>query len=66
MIVKADEALKYATPDRADARARRARDFLERARREALEIGNDALVGQAERRLADLESLLDPDGGRES
>lgn len=57
LIVKADEALKYATEERAEPRRRRARTFLERARDEARAIGNDALVEQAERRLRDLDEL---------
>lgn len=55
LIVKADDALKYATEDKTAARARQARTFLLQARDEATAIGNDALVEQAERRLADLE-----------
>lgn len=54
LIVKADEALKYATEEKAAARARQARDLLNRARDEALAIDNQALVEQADRRLADL------------
>jgi hypothetical protein len=57
LIVKADEKLKYATPDRADARAAQARDLLLQARSEAEAAGNQALVDQAERRLADLDAL---------
>jgi hypothetical protein len=57
LIVKADEKLKYATPDRTDTRAGQARDLLVQARHEALAIGNGPLVEQAERRLADLEAL---------
>jgi hypothetical protein len=57
LILKADDALKYATEDKISARARQARDFLTQARDEARAIGNDGLVEQAERRLADLESL---------
>ncbi len=57
LIVKADEALKYATADRAGVRARRARDLLTRAVAEARAIDNPALVQQAEQRLADLESM---------
>jgi len=56
LIVKADEALKYATEERAAARTRQARDLLTRARDEARAIGNQGLVDQAERRLADLEA----------
>ncbi|HLB62231.1 MAG TPA: glycogen debranching N-terminal domain-containing protein [Actinomycetota bacterium] len=54
LIVKADEKLKYATPAMEDARRGQARQLLERARDEARAIGNDALVAQAEQRLADL------------
>jgi hypothetical protein len=57
LIIKADEKLKYATPNRVDTRVSQARDLLNQARDEARAIGNDALVEQAERRLADLESL---------
>ena len=57
LIVKADEALKYATEEKAAARTKQARDLLVRARDEARAIGNDGLVEQAERRLADLEDL---------
>jgi hypothetical protein len=55
LIVKADEALKYATPEKAATRAAQARNWLLEARDQALAIGNDGLVEQAERRLADLE-----------
>jgi hypothetical protein len=57
LIVKADEKLKYATVERGDARAEQARSLLERAREAARAIGNDALVGQAETRLKDLEDV---------
>lgn len=57
LIIKADEKIKYAKPGKGDLRAGQARELLERARDEAREIGNDALVGQAETRLADLETL---------
>jgi len=57
LIVKADEKLKYATPNRADTRAGQARELLGRARDEAIAIGNDQLVEQAERRLTDLDAL---------
>jgi hypothetical protein len=55
LIVRADEALKYATPDKVAVRAERARQLLVRARTEALAIGNDALVAQVDQRLADLD-----------
>src|SRR5439155_11977787 len=57
LIVKADEALKYATEEKAAVRTRQARDLLTRARDEARTIGNQGLVDQAERRLADLDEL---------
>jgi hypothetical protein len=63
LILKADDALKYATEDKIAARARQARDHLTQARDEARAIGNEALVQQAERRLADLESLAGPETG---
>ena len=56
LIVKADEKLKYATPERGDARAAQARALLERARAAARAIGNDALIAHAETRLADLDA----------
>jgi hypothetical protein len=54
LIVKADEKLKYATAEKSDARRRQAADLLTRALDAARQIGNDALVQQAELRLADL------------
>ncbi len=54
LIVKADEKLKYATADKSDARRRQARDLLTQALDAARQIGNDALVQQAELRLSDL------------
>jgi hypothetical protein len=54
LIVKADEKLKYATSGKQDVRQQQARDLLVQARDAAREIGNDALVTQAETRLADL------------
>jgi hypothetical protein len=57
LIIKADEALKYATEEKTAARARQARTFLLQARDEAIAIGNDALVEQADRRLADLDRV---------
>jgi len=54
LIVKADEKLKYAHEDNAGLRRQQARDLLARAREAATEIGNDALVQQADTRLADL------------
>ena len=57
LILKADDALKYATEDKIPARSRQAREYLTQAVAEARAIGNDALVEQAERRLADLDPL---------
>lgn len=57
LIIKADEALKYATEDKVPARARQARNYLNQALQEAQTIGNQALVEQAERRLADLDAV---------
>lgn len=55
LIIKADEKLKYAHEDNAGLRSQQARDLLVQARDAAIEIGNDALVQQADTRLADLE-----------
>jgi hypothetical protein len=55
LIIKADEKLKYAHEDNAGLRRQQARDLLVRARAAATEIGNDALVKQADTRLADLD-----------
>ena len=57
LIIKADERIKYAKPGKGDLRAGQARELLEQARDAAREIGNDALVTQAETRLVDLEAL---------
>jgi hypothetical protein len=57
LIIKADERIKYAKPGKGDLRAGQARELLEQARDAAREIGNDALVTQAETRLADLDAL---------
>jgi hypothetical protein len=57
LIVKADEALKYATAEKGAARRKQAREHLEQARTEAQAIGNAALVAQADQRLADLAEL---------
>jgi hypothetical protein len=57
LIVKADEKLKYATSGKADVRKQQARDLLVQARAAAVEIGNDALVQQADTRLADLDAV---------
>jgi hypothetical protein len=58
LIIKADEALKYATEEKVVARAKQAREYLTQALQEAQAIGNQGLEEQAERRLADLETLL--------
>jgi hypothetical protein len=60
LIVKADERLKYATDQKGALRRDQARGFLVQARDEALAIGNQALVEQAERRLADLAAIEGP------
>jgi hypothetical protein len=57
LIVKADEKLKYATTGKQDVRRHQARELLEQARAAAVEIGNDALVRQADTRLTDLEQV---------
>jgi len=57
LIVKADEALKYARDDKLAARTQQARRHLEQALAEARAIGNEALVDQAQRRLNDLGQL---------
>ena len=64
LIVKADERLKYATGERAVQRRGQARQLLEQAKTEAERIGNQGLVAQADRRLADLAAL--PDAGEGS
>ena len=56
-IVKADEALKYATADKADRRRQQAVERLHEALREAEAIHNDPLAQQARRRLEDLGEL---------
>ncbi len=61
LIVKADEALKYATSNKAEARRRQAREWLLQARDEATAIGNEPLVAQANQRLSDLDRLSDSD-----
>lgn len=62
LIIKADEAVKYATGDKAAARTSRARELLIQARDEAAAIDNPALVEQAEQRLSDLDRLNASDG----
>jgi hypothetical protein len=54
LIIKADEKLKYATDANAPQRQAQARALLEEALVAAREAGNEALVAQAETRLADL------------
>ncbi len=63
LIIKADEALKYATEEKIPARARQAREYLTQALQEAQAIGNQGLVEQAERRLADLDALQAGESG---
>jgi hypothetical protein len=58
-IVKADEALKYATADKADRRREQAVERLRTALREAEAIGNDALAKQARTRLHDIGEAAD-------
>jgi hypothetical protein len=57
LIVKADERLKYATGDKGAVRVAQAKELLAQAIQEARAIDNQALVAQAERRLADLGDL---------
>ena len=57
LIVKADEALKYATAEKTEARRRQAREWLTQARDEAMAIDNQPLVDQANQRLTDIERL---------
>jgi hypothetical protein len=57
LIVKADEKLKYAKPGIADTRTEQARALLGEAIEAARAIGNEALVAQAQTRLADLDAL---------
>lgn len=61
LIIKADEALKYATEEKKQARARQARTWLTQARDEARAIGSQSLVDQADQRLADLDALVAED-----
>ncbi|HEX9375559.1 MAG TPA: hypothetical protein VGB19_04880 [Actinomycetota bacterium] len=53
-IVKADEALKYATEDKAEVRRRQAEGLLREALAEARAAGNIPLQEQALTRLRDL------------
>jgi len=64
LILKADDALKYATEDKLPARARQARQFLVMAREEARAAGNESLVQQAEQRLTDLDSIIPAEPGQ--
>ena len=56
LIIKADERVKYSNDANMDQRKQQAIDLLTQARDAAREIGNDALVQQAETRLADLDA----------
>jgi hypothetical protein len=53
-IIKADELLKYATPERSAQRRVQAKALLEQALSAAEDSGNEQLVTQARTRLADL------------
>jgi hypothetical protein len=53
-IVKADEAIKYATKEKAQARRAQAEALLRRALAEAKAAGNTGLEDQARTRLRDL------------
>ena len=54
LIVKADEAVKYATEERGAVRRQQAAELLRTALREAEAAANEALAAQARVRLADL------------
>jgi len=54
LIIKADEKLKYSNEANMDLRKQQAVELLRQARDAARQIGNDALVQQAETRLGDL------------
>jgi hypothetical protein len=54
LIVKADDALKYATEERAEVRRQQAEGLLRRALTEARMLGNENLVEQVQTRLEDL------------
>ena len=56
LIIKADEKLKYATAGNAETRRAQARALLEEALAAAREAGNEALIAQAQTRMADLDS----------
>ncbi len=53
LVVKADDLLKYARPDTAALRAEQARRLLLRAREQARAMGDEALLAQIDRRLAE-------------
>jgi hypothetical protein len=53
-IIRADERLKYATDANREMRKSQARELLGQALEAARAIGDEALIGQAEQRLADL------------
>ena len=57
LIIKADEKLKYSTAENLDVRTAQARALLEQALDAAREVGDEALVQQAEMRLEDLRSI---------
>ena len=59
LIVKADDALKYATADKSEARRQQAADLLRRALEEAEAISNEPLAEQARTRLSDLREGSD-------
>ena len=61
IIIKADERLKYATDANREMRKTQARELLGQALEAARAIGNEALMGQAEQRLVDLDAS--PGGG---
>jgi glycogen debranching enzyme len=54
LIIKADEKLKYATDKNRNVREGQAKELLVQALDAAREAGNQALIEQAEQRLADL------------
>ena len=54
LIVKADEALKYATEERAEVRRQQVEGLLRRALTEARMLKNDNLIEQVQTRLEDL------------
>ena len=57
LIIKADEKLKYATGANRELRRGQARDLLQQALDAAREVSNEALIAQAEQRMADLDAL---------